>query len=296
MPCIWAAELGNTGDTKVATIKSYLTSPRSYCVDLGLDSEHIAIFDHPRLQRIVRGIKIFHAAREAAQVRERLPITNDILLRLLETLDQRPHRGKTLYAAFCLAFAAFLRIGEFTWGAHQWASGDLDFASWHATRRSITLGFNNSDGHHLDRLFFTLPASKTDPFRQGVTITIAAADERACAVSVLHLLLTRWPSPPESPLFTLHHHELGQNPTAFDRRIVVNELRGCLTSAGISGGYSGHSFRRGAATSARMAGVADHDIQLLGRWRSDAYKRYIEVHPEYIYNVSRRFQLHSTTP
>ena len=92
-----------------------------------------------------------------------------------------------------------------------------------------------------------------------------------------------------TPLFTLHYHELGQNPAAFDRRTVVNELRGCLTSTGISGGYSSHSFRRGAATSARMVGVADHDIQLLGRWRSDAYKRYIEVHPEYVYNVSRRF-------
>ena len=158
--CIWAAELGNSGGTKVATIKLYLTGLRSYCVDLGLDSEHIAIFEHPRLQRIVRGIKTFHAAREAAPVRERLPITRDILLRLLATLNQRSHRGATLYAAFCLAFAAFLRIGEFTWEAHQWVAGD--FASWHATRRPITFGFK--DDQTLDRLFFTLPASKTDPF------------------------------------------------------------------------------------------------------------------------------------
>ena len=255
--CFWTAELGNSGSTKS-----------------------------------------IHAAREAAPVRERLPITRDILLRLLEFLDQRSYRGATLYAAFCLAFAAFLRIGEFTWEAHQWAPGDSDFASWHATRRSIAFGPTDSDDHHPDRLFFTLPTSKTDPFRQGVTITIAAANDSACAVSALHLLFTRWPSPPETPLFTLRHwhHELGQNPTAFDRRTVVNELRGCLTSAGISGGYSGHSFRRGAATSARMAGVADNDIQLLGRWRSDAYKRYIEVHPEYVYNISRRFQRHSTMP
>ena len=44
-------------------------------------------------------------------------------------------------------------------------------------------------------------------------------------------------------LFTLHRYELGQNPADFDRRTVVNELRGCLTSAGISGGSPGHSFR-----------------------------------------------------
>ena len=267
-------------------------------MDHGLES--VVVFEHPRLQRIVRGIKTFHAAQEATPVREWLPITRDILLRLLASLDQMSHRRAMLYAAFCLAFAAFLRIGEFTWEAHQWASGD--FASWHATCRSIAFGFNNSDtsgqdtsGHHMDRLFFTLPASKSDPFRQGVTITIAAVNDRACAVSALHLLFTTWPSPSESPLFTLHHHEPGQNPAAFDRRTVVNELRRCITSARISGGYSGHSFRRGAATSARMAGVADHNIQLLGRWRSDAYKHDIEVHPEHVYNVSRRFQLHSTT-
>ena len=148
----------------------------------------------------------------------------------------------------------------------------------------------------MGRLFFTLPASKSNPFRQGVTITIAAVNDHTCAVSALHLLFTTWRSPSETPLFTLHHHEPRQNPAVFDRRIVVNELRRCITSAKISGGYSGHSFCRGAATSARMASVADHDIQLLGRRSSDVYKRYIEVRPEHVYNVLRCFQLHSTTP
>lgn len=37
-------------------------------------------------------------------------------------------------------------------------------------------------------------------------------------------------------------------------------------------GYSGHSFRRGAASSAATLGLTDLEIQQLGRWRSDAYK------------------------
>ena len=70
----------------------------------------------------------------------------------------------------------------------------------------------------------------------------------------------------------------------------ISALRGCLATARISGTCSGHSFRRGVVTPALTAGVANHDIQLLGRWRSDANKRYIKAHPEHIYDVSRRFQ------
>ena len=60
--------------------------------------------------------------------------------------------------------------------------------------------------------------------------------------------------------------------------------------------YSGHSFRRDAATWAKQAGIPDSDIQLLGRWKSDAYKRYIEVHPEHIWGVSHRPQTFSPPP
>ena len=37
--------------------------------------------------------------------------------------------------------------------------------------------------------------------------------------------------------------------------------------------YSGHSFQRGAASAAAAAvGYTEHEMQLFGRWRSDAYK------------------------
>ena len=76
--CLWIASLGNTGHVKTASIKLYLTGLRSYCIDLG--TADLSAFEDPRPQRILRGIKIFHAARET-EPRERLPITRDLLLR-----------------------------------------------------------------------------------------------------------------------------------------------------------------------------------------------------------------------
>lgn len=50
-------------------VKLYLIGLRSYCVDLGIPD--LSVFEDPHLQRNLRGIKTFHAAR----TRERRPIT-----------------------------------------------------------------------------------------------------------------------------------------------------------------------------------------------------------------------------
>ena len=38
--------------------------------------------------------------------------------------------------------------------------------------------------------------------------------------------------------------------------------------------FNKHSFRIGAATSTKHAGVSDSHLKALGRWRSDAYLKY----------------------
>ena len=69
------------------------------------------MFHYPTLERIIQGIC---RLRREPKVKERLPITRFILLEVLALFDTTTRTGATFHAVFCLAFAGFLRIGEFT--------------------------------------------------------------------------------------------------------------------------------------------------------------------------------------
>ncbi len=50
----------------------------------------------------------------------------------------------------------------------------------------------------------------------------------------------------------------------------VRQIRLIPSEVGLDASeYAGHSFRRGAATTAALAGIPDHVIKMLGRWESD---------------------------
>ena len=55
--------------------------------------------------------------RDELGVKERRPITYDLLLLLLSKIDKSSRIEANLYTAFYLAFADFLRIDEFTYSA-----------------------------------------------------------------------------------------------------------------------------------------------------------------------------------
>ena len=107
----------------------------------------------------------------------------------------------------------------------------------------------------------TIKASKTDPFRKGCSIYIGLGKYPLCAVHAsLAYLAIRGDGP--GPLF------LCQNGQPLSRTLLTNWLRQIMASAGISGNFSSHSFRIGAATVAGCNGIPDHLIQELGRWKS----------------------------
>lgn len=180
-------------------------------------------------------------------------------------------KGATFHAAFYLAFAGFLRMGEFTWTA---ADQQAEFGQWHMTRAAITFG--------NDRLYVQLPASKTDPFRRGVRLTIATAEDDACAFKSLHRLFVKFLTPLHAPLFDTDN--------GFSRQRLTNVLRDNLSALGYIRNYLRYLFRREAATSAARSSLSEEDIMTLGRWKSDSYKLYIEVDPNRTIDASRRHQ------
>lgn len=74
-------------------------------------------------------------------------------------------------------------------------------------------------------------------------------------------LYTKFPASLHVPLFNIEK--------GFTRQCVTNTLRSTLSELGYKGRYSGHSFRRGAATSASESGLSEDDIMILGRWKSE---------------------------
>ena len=72
------------------------------------------------------------------------------------------------------------------------------------------------------------------------------------------------------------------------RARFVSEIRAALQAAGVpDSGYSGHSFRIGAATTAALNGVPDSLIKTMGRWESSAYTLYIRTPRETLCSVAR---------
>ena len=88
---------------------------------------------------------------------------------------------------------------------------------------------------------------------------------------------------PHGPLFTL---SCGAFLTRSETSKTTKSL---LRAAGFDPDpYSSHSYRIGAATAAAEAGLPEHMIKTLGRWRSSAYQTYIRSSPNALLKAAKQ--------
>ncbi len=256
----WITHLADRS-LKPNTIKSYLSSVRSLHTNASLPTNSTI---SPTIQHIFRGIKRIMGKSQ----KPKLPITLDILQKLAAVGGQQSDiENATFDAAIKLAWSGFLCCGKFTV-----ANGTKFNPLIHLLHSCIQFIPSIDNPTHL-RL--SLPASKTDP---GITILIARAPANSptCPVKALwKVWLMRPDAEPQEPLFT---DAMG---AALSHTSFIKVLKQRIAAIGPDESlYSGHSFRRGAATSEASVGYTDYEIQLLGHWHSDAYKLYIDMPPD----------------
>ena len=147
-----------------------------------------------------------------------------------------------IWAACCLAFFGFLRVSEFTVPADNQYDD-----SCHLSLSSISIDSRVNP----QQLKITIKQSKTDPFRKGVSVFLGATGKNLCPVrGILPYLAIRGNH--LGPLFIF---EDGRGLTRQRFSLALNGLLNQLQMN--TQCYNTHSFRIGAATTARQANIPE---------------------------------------
>lgn len=193
----------------------------------------------------------------------RLPITIPILNLLIASLD---HTASSYFerilfqAMFLFAFCTFARIGEIT-------TSDKS----HTVIQLSDICFYKNKVGKATEVGVTFTEFKHNVSKQAHTISFNDGYAKRSAVQALSDYLNLR-GQQQGALFC----EQSGKPVAravFDRQLH-RSLQFCRLD---SSRYKGHSFRIGAATLKSQQGFSDSQIRAMGRWHSNAFRKYIRV-------------------
>ena len=258
--CSFAAYLADQG-LSPQTIKTYLAAVRSVQISLGLPDPRDQS-SLPILKRVQAGISRCRLYRKQP-TKVRLPLTAEVLLRIQQAPALVSHSNRpVIWAVAAVAFFGFFRLGELLPAAR---------ASFHE-ETDLSWGDVAVDGHETPQMVKVhLKKSKCDQFGKGVDIYLGRTDTVLCPVKAL-LTYIEWRGSQPGPFF------LDSSKAGVTKPWFITQLRTILEGIGLPHqDYASHSFRIGAATTAALVGLDDSSIQLLGRWQSAAFLRYIRT-------------------
>ena len=178
-----------------STVKNYLAAVRHAQISLGLGDPQMGSM--PRLEYVMKGLKRLAAP---ALGRQRLPVTPEILGQLKRVWQTWPDQRDAvmLWAAATMCFFGFLRAGEVV------APNDAGFnRSIHLTYSDVKVDSHTAPSY----LEVRIKASKTDPFRKGVSVFLGRTGGILCPVAaILDYMVRRGPG--EGLLFSFRDGRL----------------------------------------------------------------------------------------
>ena len=236
------------------SVKSYLSG---ICQQLEPYFENVRASRHtPLVERTMKGCLRLHSS---AIHRKRALTLADLAL-VLSTLSQSRLHDDLLFQTMLLTgFFALLRLGELSF------PNDKKLRNWKkVTKRSSVI---LSD----DQYEFFLPSHKADPFFEGNHIIVKRQqydDINPLLMFTTYLHSRDSAFPLSSPLW------LTSKGTVPTRHFFISRIRTFFTAD-----IAGQSMRAGGATSLAEHGVPPSLIQLMGRWKSEAFFIYIRKNP-----------------
>nr|XP_055029343.1 uncharacterized protein LOC129418600 [Misgurnus anguillicaudatus] len=239
---------------RISTIKGYMSGIQFFH-KLMLGSPSTAI-TNPQTAMLLKGIE----KTQPKSPDPRLPITIEILSKCLATLRKgysSVHTARTLDAMFVLAFFGFLRCSEFT------VSATFD-PNLHPTISDLAIIDDEA-------ISFFIKHSKTDQMRKGHHVYIFKIQTPIQPYQVLKAYTSYRCHQIKSSSDPLFGDEFNRPVTRFWFQKHLKQV--LLTSGFPPHEFSSHSFRIGAATTAAQNGLPDSQIQTLGRWSSEAFKK-----------------------
>jgi hypothetical protein len=238
---------------KVKTVAGYLYGIRRLHVERGLRDP---LKGKVALVTLLRDLK----KRYAVPSRPKFSLTTEVLLKLVSSFERHTHDGRMLWAAKLVGVFGLLRGGEFMVSNGRQPRLLLEHIRWLST-------------HHFT---LRLVWSKMDISRIGYLVHFFANGSVVCPVAAMKDYLSRcpivWKHAGQSALFRW------KDGSPLDKkrdRVVMGDM---LAAAGYSmANYGAVSCRRGGALSLSQAGQANHVIQIMGRWKSESFLRYIDT-------------------
>ena len=229
--------------------------------------------DFWNLQQVLAGLR-----RRASAVVRKLPITPFMLSQVYAVLVHTSDMEVMMFTAMLVAFGAFLRKANVCA-----ASDSISHVQKALLRKDVVLDLSNYCIHVALR------------FRKNAQYG-EAAHKVAMAGCRGHILDPVWwwceytrrvPAAESEAAFGFME---GERYVPLTHSVFVQWVKTLISRAGFNAaGYSGHSFRRGAATFSFLVGLPEFLIKEMGAWRSQVYQVYLELSLPQKLDVQRKW-------